>query len=607
MPSTGRARILPRSAGGVPIDARTSFRHRLRTAALAELALLCALLAAPEALAETAATTLAVSSPLVGFGEQVVVSGSVNGGPGCSSGRDVTLQWRAADSSGFATVATGTSGAVGIFSFEQSQPHTGRYRATIAATPSCPAATSDEALVRVRAFVDAALVAASTEVGDCVTVTARLRPSKTGQIVELQQRTDDGWVAVDRPTLDQDSGAEIQPCFGADDVGVVRLRVRWVPQDQLNETSSSPVLAFEVTQSGWMRAIDDAIGGRAVSVAVGEEDAYLYRHRADVARTPASNEKLLLSMVMLDTFEAGLRMRTTAAAPGISGGGVVERLWILGRGDPLVGRGKLAALARELDAAGLTRVTGRVIGSTSYFRRDWDAPGWNDEARDYVNRPTALTFQRNSDRDPERHAAGVLTNKLEALGVRVGGTPRTGSPPPNLQALASVGSASLQHLLTKTLRPSDNFLAEMLGKRLGAELRGVPGSIAKGAASIQSWTDARGTGFTLNDNSGLSYANQVTAEGIVRLLWVAEDASWGTNLRRALPTGGQGTLVHRLHGVRVRAKTGTLDDVSALSGWVFARGTDTWVEFSILSFGMSKSVASDIEDRIVRILRRQLR
>jgi D-alanyl-D-alanine carboxypeptidase/D-alanyl-D-alanine-endopeptidase (penicillin-binding protein 4) len=164
----------------------------------------------------------------------------------------------------------------------------------------------------------------------------------------------------------------------------------------------------------------------------------------------------------------------------------------------------------------------------------------------------------------------------------------------------------LQRLLTKTLRPSDNFMAEMLGKRLGAALRGVPGSIPKGAASIESWTDARETAFRLRDNSGLSYANRVTARGIVRLLWAAEDASWGTNLRRALPRGGQGTLEHRLRDTQVRAKTGTLEDVSALSGWVFARGTDTWVEFSILSHGMPKPVASDIEDRIVHILSRWL-
>jgi len=542
----------------------------------------------------------------VDFGEEVVVSGSVNGDAGCSSGRAVTLVWGAADSSGFATVANGTSGTDGTFSFRQSQPHTGRYRATIAATTGCPAATSDEALVRVRALVDAALVAASTEVGDCVLVTAWVDPSRPGQIVELQQRTNQGWIAIARPTLDAESEAQVEPCFGSDDAGVVRLRVRWTAQDTLNETSSSPVLAFEVTRSEWMLAIDEAIEGRAVSVAVGEEDAYLYRRGADVPRIPASNEKLLLSMVMFDTFGAGFRIPTIAAAPGISHAGVVTHLWILGRGDPLVGRGKLAALARELEDAGLTRVTGRVLGSTSYFRRDWDAPGWNDVARDYVNRPTALTFQRNAGRDPERRAAEVLTDELEELGIRVRGNPGAGSPPPDLQALASVESVPLQHLLTKTLRPSDNFLAEMLGKGLGAEVRGVPGSIAKGAASIRAWTDAIGTGFTLNDNSGLSYANRVTAEGIVRLLWVAEDEAWGPSLRRALPTGGQGTLVHRLHGVRVRAKTGTLEDVSALSGWVFTRGTDTWVEFSILSFGMSKSTATDIEDRVVRVLERRL-
>jgi D-alanyl-D-alanine carboxypeptidase/D-alanyl-D-alanine-endopeptidase (penicillin-binding protein 4) len=163
----------------------------------------------------------------------------------------------------------------------------------------------------------------------------------------------------------------------------------------------------------------------------------------------------------------------------------------------------------------------------------------------------------------------------------------------------------LQRLLTKMLRPSDNFIAEMLGKRLGVETRGVPGTIAKGAAAIEAWTDDHGAGFTLYDNSGLSYANRVTAQGIVRLLWFAEDQPWGPDLRRALPTGGQGTLRHRLRGVDVRAKTGSLDDVSALSGWVKVHSGD-WVEFSVLSFGMSKSTASAIEDRIVEILQDRL-
>jgi D-alanyl-D-alanine carboxypeptidase len=61
-------------------------------------------------------------------------------------------------------------------------------------------------------------------------------------------------------------------------------------------------------------------------------------------------------------------------------------------------------------------------------------------------------------------------------------------------------------------------------------------------------------------------------------------------------------LEDRLGGVRVRAKTGTLIGVSALSGYVWLERRATWAEFSILSTGMSKSAAVRIEDAVVRIL-----
>ncbi len=589
---------------GDHVRARTAFRRRLRTLALIELALLSILLV-PAALAETATATLTVSASIVRFGTVVTVSGSVTADPGCASGRAVTLQWRPADSAGFANVATGTTSEGGSFTFEQVQPHTGRYRAMLPETAMCLASTTNEALVRVKALVDAALVAGSTEAGDCVDVAASVEPARPGQVVELQRRTKHGWRVMERLTLDPASRALASPCFSFHDVGVVRLRVRWIAQDILNETSASPVLAFEVTEAPWMLAIDDAIGTRSVSVAVGDDDALLYERAAATPRIPASNEKLLLSMTLYDTFGPDFRIRTSVAASDTTSSGAVRDLWILGRGDPDVTAGTMASLARKVADAGITRVRGRVFGSTGYFRRDWDAPGWNRVARDYVNRPTALVFERNDDPDPERHAAIALTTKLEALGVRVDGEPGAGKPPTGLETIAFVESPPLQRLLTKMLRPSDNFVAETLGKGLGAETRGVPGTIAKGAASIQAWTDGNGADFTLNDNSGLSYANRVTAEGIVRLLWFAEDQTWGADLRRALPTGGQGTLRHRLRGVDVRAKTGTLDDVSALSGWVKA-GSGGWVEFSILSYGMAKSTASAVEDRVVVALQNRL-
>ena len=577
----------------------------LRALALA-LVLLGTLLASVPASAGTTTIQISVSDPLVDFGEAVTLTMALGGEAACLEGRTVMLEWRPADSAGFATVGSGTSSAGGTVTLQQTQPHTGRYRASVESSGGCPSATSEDTLVRVRAFVDASVVTGSGVVGSCVDVFTSVQPARPGQVADLQRRLDGAWVTIEQLTLDPLSNATAAPCFGVDDIGVVRLRVRWIAQDQLNETDSSPILAFEIVPAQWIEAIEDAIGARTVSVAVGEEDTYLYRKDAGAQRVPASNTKLLLSMAMLDAFGPDLRIRTSAAVTAIDDAGVVEDLWILGRGDPKVSKPSLGALARELADAGVTRVHGRVMGSTGYFKRDWDAPGWNDVARDYVNRPTALTFDGNDAPDPERRAAEILMQGLEDLGIRVAGEAGAGSPPNGLDTLAFVGSQPLQALLQKLLRPSDNFAAEVLGKRLGVETAGTPGTIAKGAAAIEDFTDAHGADFTINDNSGLSYANRVTAEGMVRLLWVAEDATWYEPLRGALPTGGQGTLRDRLHGVRVRAKTGTLSEVSALSGWVFSGGTGTWVEFSVLCSGMPKATASAIEDEIVTILADQL-
>jgi D-alanyl-D-alanine carboxypeptidase/D-alanyl-D-alanine-endopeptidase (penicillin-binding protein 4) len=151
-------------------------------------------------------------------------------------------------------------------------------------------------------------------------------------------------------------------------------------------------------------------------------------------------------------------------------------------------------------------------------------------------------------------------------------------------------------------RWSRNFHAEVLGKWLGQRVAGGAGTIAKGAAAIEGFAAAHGAEVVAYDSSGLSYWNRVRAEQLVELLWFATAQPWGNALRLTMPTGGQGTLEGRLGDVRVRAKTGTLDGVSALSGWVWLDRADAWGQFSILSQGMSKSEASAIEDRIVRIV-----
>ncbi len=360
----------------------------------------------------------------------------------------------------------------------------------------------------------------------------------------------------------------------------------------------------------WVRRIDELTAGHRMSVTIGFEGQYWYRRQATARRIPASNEKLLLSMAVLDRLGPTLRVHTLARAEvAPDADGVVEgNVWLLGRGDPEVDRGTISDIAREVRAAGVTQIRGRVKGSTGYFARDWSAVGWKHHFdEDEVPFPTALTYLGNVGHggghidDPERRAAVALTQRLRARGIRVTGTPGAGRPPRDLVPLAEVQSAALKDIVRRMNVESLNFHAEVLGKLLARLTGGTPATIARGAAALEAFEREHGvSSFEHHDGSGLSYANRVRAQGIVKLLWAANAEVWGRVLRRALPTGGQGTLRDRLHREKVRAKTGTLDRISALSGWVWLDDRDAWGEFSIVSRGLTKTAAVRIEDAIVR-------
>ena len=200
-----------------------------------------------------------------------------------------------------------------------------------------------------------------------------------------------------------------------------------------------------------------------------------------------------------------------------------------------------------------------------------------------------------------RRAAVALTSRLRGMGIRVTGTPGAAHPPYGLVPVTSVDSAVLKDIVRRMDVDSLNFYAEVLGKLLARLTTGAPATIAHGAAAITAYEHDQGVdNLEHHDSSGLSYADRVRTNGIVRLLWAADARPWGPELRMALPRRGQGTLEHRLHGLRVRAKTGTLDRVSALSGWVWLEDRDAWGEFSIVSRGLTKETAVRIEDAIVR-------
>jgi serine-type D-Ala-D-Ala carboxypeptidase/endopeptidase (penicillin-binding protein 4) len=371
--------------------------------------------------------------------------------------------------------------------------------------------------------------------------------------------------------------------------------------------------AAHAAEPHWVNRIDSLVAGHHVSVAVGFQGSFIYRHDAGVRRRPASNEKLMLSMALLADLGPGFTTPTSVKAtqPVPENGVLQGNLWLVGRGDPEVDRHKTSALAKRVVAAGVTRVRGRVKGATGYFAREKRAAGWQKYPLRDVPFPTALAFLENVGpsggrvSDPERRAAASLTHQLERRGVRVAGRAAMGRPPSGLTSIASIDSARLGSIIRRMDVESINFDAEELAKMLAAERGHTPATFEDGAAAIKAFDKSNGvTTFEHHDGSGLSYDDRVTTGGIVRLLRAAEGATWLSDLRLALPRPGQGTLEGRLKGLRVRAKTGTLSYVSALSGWVWLDQEGAWAEFSIVSHGLTKDHAIRIEDGIVRTLER---
>ena len=180
--------------------------------------------------------------------------------------------------------------------------------------------------------------------------------------------------------------------------------------------------------------------------------------------------------------------------------------------------------------------------------------------------------------DPETAPAHVLVALLGRMGIRVGGRAAAGGA--GVQAeLARHQSRPLAQLTHALGKRSDNFCAEMLMKALGrGPAKTGVGSSSGGALAIEAFLKARQAftpGMQIRNGSGLFDANRVSAASLTRVLELAHaDSRIGPELTAALAIGGvDGTLAARFPKSaaerRVRAKTGTLSTVIALSGYLF--------------------------------------
>lgn len=197
--------------------------------------------------------------------------------------------------------------------------------------------------------------------------------------------------------------------------------------------------------------------------------------------------------------------------------------------------------------------------------------------------------------NPEIYAGLVLKRVLTTLGVVVQGEVKRGGED---EAVELVGrdSAKLSELVQQLGKASDNFYAETLFKTLAAVKRGKPGSADNAALVTADWLKRHNLaddGMKIGNGSGLYDANRVSARTLTRLLEVAYlDPTISQAFQEQLAVGGlDGTLRTRFYALKhrrsVHAKTGTLNKVTALSGYVFGPEQETGVAFSILVAGTS--------------------
>jgi D-alanyl-D-alanine carboxypeptidase/D-alanyl-D-alanine-endopeptidase (penicillin-binding protein 4) len=343
----------------------------------------------------------------------------------------------------------------------------------------------------------------------------------------------------------------------------------------------------------------------------------LFTQNPALPLAPASNEKLPVTYAALSNLGASYRIETDVLGEGSQNGAVFDGSIVLkGGGDPTLTTAGLRSLVAQLRAAGISHITGGVVGDESYFDARRMVAGW--KASFYIQESPPLSalvvnrarVGRYVTRTPALAAATAFRTALRGAGIAVDGAASVGRADDFSIPLAQFDSPPLASIIRFMDKESDNFTAEMLLKQLGAVVLDRGTSAGGAAVVMQTLAEANVplAGVRIVDGSGLSRLDRLTANAVAAILRAAwNDPAVRPAFIAGLPVAGvNGTLESRLRQPpargRVLAKTGTTSDASALSGYVGTRFL-----FSVLQNGHPVSYwwARRAQDRFVQVLARQ--
>ena len=350
--------------------------------------------------------------------------------------------------------------------------------------------------------------------------------------------------------------------------------------------------APQPTARGLRRALAKALADKGLGTRVGVSvvdaltGAALLEIDAHRAVTPASTAKIATAVAVLTVLPADRRFTTTVVQ------GAVGDVVLVGAGDPtLAGRAaqpgfptsaRLADLATQLKGL----VVRRVVVDDALFSGPRTGPGWKPgyvTAGDVAPVSALAVDEGRVSRTSKSRVADPALAAGEQLAALLHVRPvLRGTAPAGATVLAHVDSPTVSALVESMLTHSDNDLAEALSRHVALEMK-LPATFAGEAAATatalgplleDAGIDRRGV--ALQDASGLSPLDRLEPAALTRLLAaVAKDVRYAPILSGLPVAGFDGTLAKRYRTAptlaaagSVRAKTGTLNGVSALAGLV---------------------------------------
>jgi serine-type D-Ala-D-Ala carboxypeptidase/endopeptidase (penicillin-binding protein 4) len=357
---------------------------------------------------------------------------------------------------------------------------------------------------------------------------------------------------------------------------------------------------------------------------------YSLNHTASMI--PASNTKLFTTAAALSIMGGDYILSTKLlTTDNNTDDGVIDgNLYLKGYGYSLFSEEDMEKMADELVAMGIKKITGSITGDDSYFDNIYTRDDWIQDEVANVKLPPISAIVVNKNRkpvqfrrgkrvrtsyvnvqDPPLNAALMLKDKLSLRGIEIGSGADKGITPDNTFVLSEAG-IELRELIKPVNKESDNFLAECLFKSIGAAASGDQGNAFYSTQAILSFIADNGIysrGTAVVDGSGISRFDQVTVGAITGLLEkMYFDLVHFDDFYNSLSIAGvDGTLKRRMIGSSAennfRGKTGTLNGVSSLSGYLTCANGEELIVSIFFEFSRGgANLHRNIQDSIVQML-----